>query len=77
MFIVRIAVEPADQDVMIAELWEAGTLGVTEGDGWVEAWFETADTAARFGEPFPAPERDWVAEMKASWPPPDGSTAAT
>jgi len=69
MFTVRIAVEPADQDVLVAELWEAGTLGVTEGPGELEAWFETEELAARFGTPEPAPTRDWVAEMKASWPP--------
>ena len=68
MFTVRIEVEPADQDLLLAELWEAGTLGVTEEDGALEAWFETEDLAARFGAPAPAPERDWVAEMKASWP---------
>ncbi len=69
MFTVRIAVEPADQDLMMAELWEAGTLGVTEEDGSLEAWFETKELAAKFGTPQPAPVRDWVAEMKASWPP--------
>ncbi|MEO5926911.1 MAG: 50S ribosomal protein L11 methyltransferase [Bryobacteraceae bacterium] len=69
MFTVRIAVEPADQDLMMAELWEAGTLGVTEEDGSLEAWFETEELAAKFGAPQPAPVRDWVAEMKASWPP--------
>lgn len=68
MFTVRIAVEPADQDVLVAELWEAGTLGVTEEDGSVEAWFEAEEVAARFGTAVPAPARDWVAEMKASWP---------
>ncbi len=68
MFTVRIAVEPADQDVLLGDLWEAGTLGVTEEDGCVEAWFETKEAASRFGTAVPAPERDWVAEMKASWP---------
>jgi len=69
MFTVRIPVEPADQDLLMAELWEAGTLGVTEEDGSVEAWFETEELASRFGTAQPAPDRDWVAEMKASWPP--------
>jgi len=69
MFTVRIAVEPADQDLLMAELWEAGTLGVTEEDGSVEAWFETEELASHFGVAQPAPERDWVGEMKASWPP--------
>lgn len=68
MFTVRIAVEATDQDLLVAELWEAGTLGVTEEPGGVEAWFETEEVAARFGTAVPAPQRDWVAEMKASWP---------
>ncbi len=69
MFTVRIVVEPAEQELLLAELYEAGTLGVTEEDGSLEAWFETEDLAARFGTPQPAPVRDWVGEMKASWPP--------
>jgi ribosomal protein L11 methyltransferase len=69
MFTVRIPVEPADQDLLTAELWEAGTLGVTEEPGALEAWFETEELAAKFGTPQPAPTRDWVAEFKASWPP--------
>jgi ribosomal protein L11 methyltransferase len=68
MFTVKIAVEPSAQDALIAELWEAGTLGVTEGDGSVEASFDDAESAAVFGESVEAPEIDWVARMKASWP---------
>ena len=69
MFIVRIPAEPEEQDLLMAELWEAGTLGVTEEDGALEAWFESEEQASRFGAPVPAPDRDWVAEMKDSWPP--------
>lgn len=68
MFIVRIAAEPAEQDALIAELWEAGTLGVTEGPGELEAWFETEEAAARFGSPQPAPTIDWVAKVQDEWP---------
>lgn len=69
MFVVRIHVEPADQDVLIAELWEAGTLGVTEGPGVIEAFFDSADAASQFGSPELAPERDWVKEVQDAWPP--------
>lgn len=68
MFTVRIAVEPADQDVLIAELWEAGTLGIAEESGAVEAWFETEIAASRFGEPSPASEIDWAAKVQNEWP---------
>lgn len=53
----------------MADLWEAGTLGVTEGPGSIEAFFETAAAAAQFGRPELAPEKDWVAEVQNAWPP--------
>ncbi len=68
MFTVKIAVEPEAQDELIAELWEAGTLGVTEGPGEVEAWFESEDAAARFGKAEPAPTIDWVTKIQDEWP---------
>lgn len=67
-FIVRIVVEPGAQDALVADLWEAGTLGLTEGPGFVEAWFEDEATAARFGAPQPAPQIDWAAKVQAEWP---------
>jgi len=54
---------------LIADLYEAGTLGIIEHDGWVEAWFDDRETAARFGEPRPAPDIDWVQQTKDAWPP--------
>jgi ribosomal protein L11 methyltransferase len=69
MWIVRVAAEPDAQDAVVAELWEAGTLGITEHPGVLEAWFETREAAAAFGVAEPAPEVDWVAEVKAAWPP--------
>jgi ribosomal protein L11 methyltransferase len=50
-------------------LWEAGTTGVIEGDGFVEAFFEGFEAAARFGSPILAAERDWVQETEDAWPP--------
>jgi ribosomal protein L11 methyltransferase len=54
---------------LIADLYEAGTLGIIEYDGWVEAWFEDRETAAQFGEPREAPQIDWVQQTKNAWPP--------
>jgi len=69
MYHVRIEIEPARHETLIAELWEAGTLGVVEGDGFVEAFFDDFAAAACFGSPLPAPERDWVQETEDAWPP--------
>jgi ribosomal protein L11 methyltransferase len=69
MYYLRLDVEPAHQDALIADLWEAGTLGVIEGDGFVEAFFDDPATAARFGTPLPATDRDWVQETEDAWPP--------
>jgi ribosomal protein L11 methyltransferase len=69
MVSVRMAVEPNRHDELIAELWEAGTLGVVEGDGFVEAFFADAAAAAPFGEATQAPERDWVQATEEAWPP--------
>ncbi len=69
MYIVRVPVNRDEFDTLIASLWEAGTLGVQEGPGWVDAWFEDEPTARRFGEPSPAPEIDWVKQTQDAWPP--------
>ncbi len=68
MFTVRISVRPSEQDILTAELWEAGTLGISEGAGEIEAWFETEEVAARFGQPRLAPEIDWAAKVQEEWP---------
>jgi ribosomal protein L11 methyltransferase len=69
MFSVRIEVEPARGDVLLADLWEAGTLGVIEGDGFVEAFFSDAESAQRFGEPRRVADVDWVRATQDAWPP--------
>ena len=69
MVSVRLEIEPQRHDELIAELWEAGTLGIVEGDGWVEAFFEDAEVAARFGDPVATPETDWVQATEDAWPP--------
>jgi ribosomal protein L11 methyltransferase len=54
---------------LLADLYAAGTLGVIEHDGWVEAFFEIRAAAAQFGEPQEAPDVDWVQKTEAAWPP--------
>jgi ribosomal protein L11 methyltransferase len=53
----------------LPDLYEAGTLGIIEHDGWVEAFFEDRETAAQFGDPVEAPEVDWVQRTEDAWPP--------
>jgi ribosomal protein L11 methyltransferase len=53
----------------LADLYEAGTSGIIEHDGWLEAFFENRETAARFGEPRPADSTDWVQHTYDAWPP--------
>src|SRR6202142_2656523 len=69
MVSVRLEVEPQAQDELVAQLWEAGTLGLIEGDGCIEGFFEDAAAARRFGEPQEAPARDWVQATEEAWPP--------
>ena len=54
---------------LLAELYEAGTAGVIEHDGWVEAFFEDRESAARFGEPVECDETDWIQQTYDAWPP--------
>lgn len=69
MYCVRLEVEPGRVDTLVAELWEAGTGGVVEGDGFVEVFFEDFATAVRFGSPVQIANRDWVQETQDAWPP--------
>jgi ribosomal protein L11 methyltransferase len=69
MYYVRLETGPERVDTLLAELWEAGTMGVIEGDGFVEAFFDDLAAAAAFGNPIPAAERDWVQETEDAWPP--------
>jgi len=69
MYCVRLEVEPERVDTLVAEMGEAGTCGVVEGDGFMEAFFEDFEAAARFGTPTLAAERDWVRETEEAWPP--------
>ncbi len=54
---------------LIADLYEAGTVGIIEHDGWVQAFFDDRDVAARFGDPVAAEPIDWVQRNYDAWPP--------
>jgi ribosomal protein L11 methyltransferase len=65
---VFVRLEDSDK-LLTSRLWEAGTLGITEGDGYVDAFFEDADVASQFGVPEAVEDVDWVAQTQASFPP--------
>ncbi len=69
MFSVRLEPEPEGFDRLVAELWERGTSGITEGHGYVIAFFEDEADAREFGEPETVPDVDWVRETEEAWPP--------
>ncbi len=70
MVSVRIALHPhTDHDRLTADLWEAGTVGITEGDAYLDAFFEDPAAARRFGDPQPEADVDWVARTRAAFPP--------
>lgn len=58
---------------LIAELYDAGTAGVIEHDGpgeaCLQAFFDDRAVAARFGDPVPADQTDWVQHTYDAWPP--------
>ena len=66
MVFVRL---PNDDELLTLRLWEAGTLGITEGDGFIDAFFEDAETASKFGVPEAVTNVDWVARTQEGFPP--------
>ncbi|MCU1337265.1 MAG: ribosomal protein methyltransferase [Bryobacterales bacterium] len=66
MVVVRLS--NCDEFVTL-RLWEAGTLGITEGDGFVDAYFDDIKTARQFGDPQPVVEEDWIARTQEAFPP--------
>jgi ribosomal protein L11 methylase PrmA len=66
MVFVRL---PNDDELLTLRLWEAGTLGITEGDGFIDAFFEDAETASKFGVPEAVINVDWVARTQEGFPP--------
>lgn len=77
MFSLLLHPDPDREDILIAELQECGTTGVTEEDGGLRAFFDAGqDRAAlieRFAEFSPElrqePEVDWEQATREAWPP--------
>jgi ribosomal protein L11 methyltransferase len=75
LFSLFLACEPRDTDVLTAELWDAGTLGIVEEAGGLRAFFEkdAAGLAARFAAYHPAyadaPNTPWEEQSRVSFPP--------
>ena len=62
MFFVRIPVPDSqeERDILTGDLWDSGTLGIIEGSGYLDAYFQDHDQAVHFGEPQNTPEIDWI-----------------
>lgn len=69
MFTVRVVGAPEARDALIADLHEAGTLGILEEENHVVAWFDTEEVAARFGLAEVAPDQDWSTAWQKVWIP--------
>lgn len=82
MISLELETGDAAKDILIAELWEEGSAGVTEielgGGRWrLVAFFESQAEAARLLRRFAAhaprlavhESRDWVAESRSQWQP--------
>jgi len=75
--VVSLQVEctPSQKDLLIAELWERGTEGITEeeipgGRYRLRAWFrQPFDASAWNGEWLEEEDRDWVAVSREKWQP--------
>jgi ribosomal protein L11 methyltransferase len=77
LFSITLNSTSVDRDTLIADIWEAGTVGITESEDWVRAFFDDSADAMklldRFGDHDPRLEhveaRDWVAESREQWQP--------
>ena len=77
MFSLLLACSPAQEDVLIAELYDAGTTGITEEPGALRAFFagdvNSNELLARFAAFAPQfrrePDVDWEKAAREAWPP--------
>jgi ribosomal protein L11 methyltransferase len=66
---------PADRDLLVADLWEAGTTGITEDESWLRAFFDESanqnEILRRFAAFHPRleqqEEHDWVEHARSMW----------
>ena len=77
MIAITLRVPPAEQDEVTAELWDAGTAGITENGEWLTAFFADESAAETLVEQFRdwhpeshhEDDRDWEAESREAWQP--------
>jgi ribosomal protein L11 methyltransferase len=77
LFSLLLHPPPDREDILVAELQECGTAGVTEEDEGLRAFFESSQDGAalleRFSEFSPElreePAVDWEQATRAAWPP--------
>ncbi len=76
-FSITLTATQAERDQLTADLWDAGTTGITEDEHWVRAFFDDgtdSDALMRqFADFHPHFERtedvDWVAHSQSMWQP--------
>lgn len=67
----------ANRDLLIADLWEAGTTGITEDESWLRAFFDDSadrdEILRRFAPYHPVIEdeedQDWIQYSQSLWRP--------
>ncbi len=69
MFSVFVACDPAEEDLLVAQAWEAGTTGIVEEPGGFRAFFEEGSLITLAGEIRREPDRDWAQATRDSFPP--------
>lgn len=66
MFSLYVECPEQEKDLVIAELWEEGSAGITDSEGGLRAFFEDEATAGRLAAKFRVEyrveeQRDWIA----------------
>jgi ribosomal protein L11 methyltransferase len=69
LFSVFVACDPVEEDLLIAQAWEAGTTGIVEEPGGFRAFFEDGSSVPLNGEIREEPETDWAQATRDSFPP--------
>jgi ribosomal protein L11 methyltransferase len=77
--VISVLFWPSDdeRDILIAELWEAGTTGITETPNSLRAFFKDHITAESMAEKFAhcqpeiveEPDQDWIQQTYNAWQP--------